>query len=101
MSKKQKKNNKLAWVQLLFIFLITLIWDTMLVIKSSSVVGHLPLLESNVYLKEKMWLQKSLIKVLVFLFQLLADNLPGSQFVQEVLKLLNKRSSDWLALIRN
>ena len=45
---------------------------------------------------------KKCVKVLAFFFfQLLADNLPGSQFVQEVLKLLNKRSSDWLALIHN
>ena len=42
---------------------------------------------------------KKSVKVLAFLFQLLADNLPGSQFVQEVLKLLNRRSSDWLALV--
>ena len=33
-------------------------------------------------------------------FQVLADNLPGQQFVEEMFKLLNKKSSDWYVNLR-
>ena len=33
-------------------------------------------------------------------FQVLADNLPGQQFVEEMLKLLNKKSSEWYVNLR-
>ena len=39
------------------------------------------------------------VDICIIIFQVLADNLPSHQFVEEMLKLLNRKSPEWLVRI--